>query len=102
LAHPNLLQLVSHHGTDSVRDLGLLCRNKMHRPVGIMVVNGTHSVFLMPVIPVTFVLILPWCCDLFFAVQRTSTNSAVNRRCCNRTNVISVHSYDAVILTIDQ
>jgi len=33
------LQLVSHHGTNSVRDLGLLCRNKMLRPVGIMVVK---------------------------------------------------------------
>jgi len=30
--HANLLQLVSHHGTDSVRDLGLLCRNKMLQP----------------------------------------------------------------------
>jgi len=25
LAHANLLQLINHHGTDSVRDLGLLC-----------------------------------------------------------------------------
>ena len=33
LAHASLFQLVSHHGTDSVRDLGLLCRNKMLRPV---------------------------------------------------------------------
>jgi len=46
----NLLQLVSHHGTDSVRDLGLLCRNKMVRPVRIMVVSGTCSVFLMSVV----------------------------------------------------
>ena len=35
---------------DSVRDLGLLCRSKMLRPVGIMVVNGTRSVFLMSVV----------------------------------------------------
>ena len=27
--YANLCQLVSHHDTDSVRDLGLLCRNKM-------------------------------------------------------------------------
>jgi len=29
LAHSNLLQLVSHHDTDSVKDLGMFCRNKM-------------------------------------------------------------------------
>jgi len=48
LAQANLLQLVSHHGTDSGRDLGLLCRNKMLRRVGIEVVkvNGTFSRFL--------------------------------------------------------
>ena len=45
--HANLLQLESHHGTDPVRDLGLLCRIKMLRPVEIMVVNGTRSVFLI-------------------------------------------------------
>jgi len=39
LAH--ISQLVSHHGTDSVRDLSLLCRNKMLRPVWIMLVNDT-------------------------------------------------------------
>jgi len=50
LTHVNILQLVSHHGTDSVRDLGLLCRSKMIRPVGIMVANGNHSVFLTSVI----------------------------------------------------
>jgi len=44
LANVNLLQLVTHHGTDSLRDLGLLCHNKMLRPVGITVVNGTRSV----------------------------------------------------------
>jgi len=44
----------THHGTDSVRDLGLLCRNKMLRPVGIMVVKGIRSVFLVSVVPVTF------------------------------------------------
>ena len=60
LAHANLLQLVSHRGTDSVRDLGLPCRNKMLRPVGIMVVNGTRSVFIRSVVPVTFRPIWPW------------------------------------------
>jgi len=38
---------VSHHGTHLVRDLGLLCRNMMLRHVGIMVVNGTRSAFLI-------------------------------------------------------
>ena len=47
LANTNLLQLASHHGTDSVKDLGLLFRNKMLRPVDIMVVSDTRSVFLM-------------------------------------------------------
>jgi len=60
MAHSNLLQLVSHHGTDSVRDLGLLCHNNMLRPVGIMAVNGTRSVFLLSVVPVTFGPIWPW------------------------------------------
>jgi len=60
LAHANLLQLVSHRGTDSVRDLGLLCRNKMPGSVGIMVVNGTRSVFLMSGVPTTFAPI--WLC----------------------------------------
>jgi len=46
-------QLVSHHGNESVRDLSLLCRNKMLRPIGIMVVSGARSLFLMSVIPVT-------------------------------------------------
>jgi len=46
LAHKNLLQLVSHHGTESVGDVGLLFRNKILRRVGIIVVNGTRSVFL--------------------------------------------------------
>jgi len=54
LPHANLLQLVSHHGTDLVRDLCLLCRNKMLRRTGIMVVNGTRSVFLISFPPVTF------------------------------------------------
>ena len=53
LAHVNLLQLVNHHGTDSLRDLGLLYSNKKLWSVGIMVVNGTRSVFLMSVVPVT-------------------------------------------------
>jgi len=35
LPHANLLQLVGHHGTESVRDLGLLCRNKMLRLMGL-------------------------------------------------------------------
>jgi len=60
LAHASLLQLVSHRGTDSVRDVGLLCRNKMPRPAGIMVFNGTRSVFLMSVVPVTFGPIWSW------------------------------------------
>jgi len=46
LAHANLLQLVSIHGTDSVKDLGLLGHNKMLRTVGVIVVNGTRSVSL--------------------------------------------------------
>jgi len=46
MAHANLLQLVCHHGTDSVRDLGFLCRNKMLQPLRFMVVSGTRSVFL--------------------------------------------------------
>jgi len=50
LARSNLLKLVCHHGTDSVRNLGLLCNNKMLRPVRIMVVNGTRSVFIMSVV----------------------------------------------------
>jgi len=41
LEHANLLELISYHGADSVRDLGLLCRSKMLRPVGIMVVSGS-------------------------------------------------------------
>jgi len=57
LAHANLLQLVSHHGTDSGRDLGLLCSTKMLRPVGIM--NGTRIVFLMSVVAVIFGTIWP-------------------------------------------
>jgi len=60
LAHANLVQLVTHHATDSVRDLGLLCRNKMLRPVGIMVVNGTRSVLLMSVVPVASGPNWPW------------------------------------------
>jgi len=55
VAHATLLQVVlSHRGTDSVNDLSLLCRNKMLRPARIMVVNGTRTVFLMAVVPVTF------------------------------------------------
>jgi len=50
LAHENLLRLVSHHGNNSVIYLGLPCRNKMLRPVRIVVVNGTRCVFLMPVV----------------------------------------------------
>jgi len=46
LAIVNLLELVRHRGTDSVRDLGLLCRNKMLRLAGIIVVNGIRRVFL--------------------------------------------------------
>ena len=60
LAHANLLQLVSHRDTDSVRDMGLLCCNKMLRPLRIMVFNGTRSVFLVSVVPVTFGLIWLW------------------------------------------
>jgi len=45
---------VSQYGVASVRDLGLLCRNKMLRPVAIMVVSGTRSVFLMSAISFTF------------------------------------------------
>jgi len=70
LAHANLLQLVRHHGTDSVRDLGLLCRSKMLRPAEIMVVNITCSVFLMSVVSVTldqFVLGSPRPSNNFFA-----------------------------------
>jgi len=54
LAYANLLQVVTHHGTDLVKDLGLLCRNKILRPVGIMVASGTRSVFFISVLPVTF------------------------------------------------
>jgi len=50
LAHANLFQFISHHSTDSVRDLVLLYCNKMLRLVGIMVVIGTRSVFLMSVV----------------------------------------------------
>jgi len=52
LVHANLLQLVSHYGIDSVKDLGLLCLNKVLRPAGIIVVNGTRIVFLMSVVTV--------------------------------------------------
>ena len=38
-----LLQLVSHHGTDSMRDLGLISRNTMLRPVGIVVESMTPA-----------------------------------------------------------
>jgi len=48
LAHANLLQLVSYHVNDSVRDLGLLYCSKILRPVVIIVVNGTRNVFLCP------------------------------------------------------
>ena len=51
--HANLLQHVSHHGT-LVTDLGLLCHEKVLRPVRIMGVNGTRSVFIISVVPVTF------------------------------------------------
>jgi len=43
-----------------MKDLGFLFRNKMLRPLEIMVVNGSHSVFLMSVVPVTFEPICPW------------------------------------------
>ena len=43
-----------------MRDLGLLCRNEMLRSVGIMVVNGIRSVFLISVVPATFGPIWPW------------------------------------------
>jgi len=46
LAYTNLLQLVTQHGTDSEENLGLLSRNKMLRPIGIIVVNGTRNVFM--------------------------------------------------------
>jgi len=55
-----VIHLVSYHGTDAVKDLDLLCRNKMLRPIGILLVNGTRSVFLMSVVPVTFGRIWPW------------------------------------------
>jgi len=48
LPHENLLQLVSHHGIDSEGDLGWLCRSKILRPAGNIVVNGTCNVFLCP------------------------------------------------------
>jgi len=54
LKHVNLLQLVSHHDTDSVRELGLLCCNKMLQSVRIMINNDTPNVFHMSVDPVTF------------------------------------------------
>jgi len=50
----------SFHGTDSVRDLGLLYGNKILRSVVIMIVNDTSSVFLVAVVPVTFGPIWPW------------------------------------------
>ena len=40
--------------------MGLFCRNKMLRPVWVMVFNGTHSVFLVSVVTVTFGRIWPW------------------------------------------
>ena len=43
-----------------MKDLGLLCRNEMFRPVGTMAVNGTRSVFRMAVVPDTFGPIWPW------------------------------------------
>ena len=58
--HANLLQLISHHGTDSVRDLGLFHRKKIPRPVGIAVVNAIRVLFLMAVVPGTFGPIWPW------------------------------------------
>ena len=47
-------------GIDSMRDLGLICRNKLLRPIGIMAASDTLSVFLMSVVPVTFGPIWPW------------------------------------------
>jgi len=61
-----------HHGTDSVRDLGLLCCSNMLRPVGIMVVNGTRSVFLMSVVPVTLE-------QLGFCAARPGNNFSTDR-----------------------
>jgi len=60
LAHADLLQLAWHHGYDSMRGLGLLCRNKVLRPAGIVTVNDTRGVFLMSVVPVNFGPIRLW------------------------------------------
>ena len=43
-----------------MRDLGLLCRNKILRPAGIVVVNGTRTVFFMSIVLVTSGPVLPW------------------------------------------
>jgi len=45
LAHANLLQFIIDRDTDLVKDLGLFRRNKMLRPVGIVLV--TRNVFLV-------------------------------------------------------
>jgi len=52
--------LLTHRGTDSVRDLGLFCHNTMLRSVGVMAFNGTRSVFPVSIVLETFGPIWPW------------------------------------------
>jgi len=62
LAHANLLQLVGHHGNDSVTQWEIwacFVAIRYFQPVEVMVVNGTRSVFLTSVVPVTFEPIWP-------------------------------------------
>jgi len=57
LARSNVLQLVSHRGTDSVTDLGLLSRNKMLPSVWTMVVSASAVCSLCRSFQVTY---WPW------------------------------------------
>jgi len=43
MAHANLLQVVSHHGTDLAIDLDLLCCCKMLRPIRIIIWSMAHA-----------------------------------------------------------
>ena len=97
-AHAHLLQLVSHHDTDSVRGLGL---HKMLRPAGIMVVIGTGNVFLMSVVPVTFGPIWSWFCparndfsmDWHRAAVRCLPTADVRNVCYQRRGTINFRTH---------
>jgi len=58
LARKNLLQLISHHDTDSARHPGLFYRDKMLPPVRITFVNDTLSALLMSSLLRDFLVVL--------------------------------------------